>query len=219
MHTKERYGSHPCQKGARVPVDQNMAARLRDAREQAGFGTAADAMRAFDWPGVYNQHENGTRGFSKHAGKYASAYRVREEWLRYGVGLRKANVRTLVVSGEVGRFGVILERETATMPRDTTVLVEEPPGEAAEYVAYRVTDDANYPALFAGDILYAGKPADPVTTLGRQCVATLADGSKRVCILARGTAVGLFMVLSINAAPVPDVEVIEASPIVWIKRG
>jgi len=202
MHTDSDYAPSLAERGTgRMPVDQGMAARLRWARENSGFMAVADAIRAFEWPGVYHQHENGLRGFAKHARKYARAYRVREEWLRYGQGLPRASMRGIVVGGVVGAFGIIIDEVTPPMPRDEAWVVEEPPGDGGEYVAYRVDGDLNYPSFFSGDVIYAGKAVDPRLVVGRQCVATMADGTKRVCILALGPSQDRYMLFSINATP------------------
>lgn len=62
--------------------------RLTEAREKAGFATAADAARAL---GVklptYYSHENGTSGLRPDvAAKYARKFRVSLEWLLTGKG-------------------------------------------------------------------------------------------------------------------------------------
>lgn len=64
------------------------AERLRQAREAAGFETAADAARAFGWnTNTYKSHENGVRGMSKKAAyKYAGAFGVGAGWLLIGEG-------------------------------------------------------------------------------------------------------------------------------------
>lgn len=61
--------------------------RLRWAREQAGYGSAADAARALnlDQP-TYFAHENGSRGLSRAGRRYADFYRVSLEWLLTGRG-------------------------------------------------------------------------------------------------------------------------------------
>jgi SOS-response transcriptional repressor LexA len=60
-----------------------MSERLRHARKQAGFATAADAARCFGWQApAYTHHENGTRAFDIAAAKrYARAFRVNPGWL------------------------------------------------------------------------------------------------------------------------------------------
>lgn len=64
------------------------ASRLRIARLRAGYGTAKDAAEALGFPvSTYLGHENGSRGISaKRAVVYARKYKVREQWLLYGVG-------------------------------------------------------------------------------------------------------------------------------------
>ena len=64
------------------------AARLRIARLRAGYETGKDAAEALGFPvSTYLSHENGSRGISaKRAVTYARKYKVREQWLLYGVG-------------------------------------------------------------------------------------------------------------------------------------
>lgn len=64
------------------------AERLRIARLRAGYETAKDAAESLGFPvSTYLGHENGSRGISaKKAEIYARKYKVREQWLLYGVG-------------------------------------------------------------------------------------------------------------------------------------
>ena len=63
------------------------AIRLQEARERRGFLSARAAAEFFGWKyDTYAQHENGTRGISRAAGKYAKAFRVSEAWLLTGEG-------------------------------------------------------------------------------------------------------------------------------------
>lgn len=64
------------------------ASRLRIARLRAGYQTAKDAAEALGFPvSTYLSHENGSRGITaKKAVTYARKYKVREQWLLYGVG-------------------------------------------------------------------------------------------------------------------------------------
>lgn len=64
------------------------AERLRIARVRAGFATAKEAAEAMNFPvSTYLAHENGSRGYpAKKAFTYARKFRVREQWLLYGVG-------------------------------------------------------------------------------------------------------------------------------------
>ncbi len=62
--------------------------RLRIARLRAGFEHGKDAAEAMGIPvSTYLGHENGNRGYpAKKAEIYARKFKVREQWLLYGVG-------------------------------------------------------------------------------------------------------------------------------------
>jgi hypothetical protein len=64
------------------------AERLRIARLRAGFETGKEAAEAMGFPvSTYLAHENGSRGYpAKKAEIYARRFKVREQWLLYGVG-------------------------------------------------------------------------------------------------------------------------------------
>lgn len=64
------------------------AERLRIARLRAGFETGKEAAEAMGFPvSTYLSHENGSRGYpAKKAAIYARKFKVREQWLLYGVG-------------------------------------------------------------------------------------------------------------------------------------
>ncbi len=65
----------------------DFAKRLEQARIDRGFTTAKDAARFFGWTyETYIQHEQGIRGISRAASKYAKAFRVSEGWLLTGEG-------------------------------------------------------------------------------------------------------------------------------------
>lgn len=64
------------------------AERLRIARLRAGYATGKEAAEALGFPvSTYLSHENGSRGYpAKKAFTYARKFKVREQWLLYGVG-------------------------------------------------------------------------------------------------------------------------------------
>jgi len=78
LHNEARY----------IPHMSDPAERLRIARLRAGFETGKEAAEALGFPvSTYLGHENGSRGYP--AGKamiYARKFKVREQWLLYGVG-------------------------------------------------------------------------------------------------------------------------------------
>ncbi|MER8806060.1 helix-turn-helix domain-containing protein [Mesorhizobium australicum] len=76
----------------------DFAKRLEKARKDRGFRTPKDAARFFDWTyETYIQHEQGIRGISRAAAKYAKAFRVSEGWLLTGEGNAEQGQK---VSGE-----------------------------------------------------------------------------------------------------------------------
>ena len=77
----EKYGWPTNQKVKAVSENK----RLQEARRKAGYENATDAARAFGWnPVTYGAHENGGRGLSRQAERYAKAFGVTPEWLLYG---------------------------------------------------------------------------------------------------------------------------------------
>lgn len=71
-------------------VDQKRAARLREARQLAGYESATEAARAMGIPPpTYMAHENGTIGFARNAERYAAFFKVDLRWLMSGIGRAK----------------------------------------------------------------------------------------------------------------------------------
>lgn len=67
---------------------EEVAARLRQAREAKEYSTAKEAARAFGFNGnTYSSHENGNRGLSPDAAvRYGKAFGVSGAWLLTGEG-------------------------------------------------------------------------------------------------------------------------------------
>lgn len=206
---------------ARTMPDKERAARLRQARSAKGYDTAVGAARAFGWiESTYSGHENGTRGMRRETIiRYCTAFNVDETWLSLGVGDPRTPPKRVPVEGTLGMGGVIESVLTGQVSQSIKETVEFPPEAEGEFQAFRVNFDYNYPAFFKDDIVYTEMPTDPESLLGKQCIATLASGERRICILGRSAIPGLFMLLSFNASPINDVEVTEAARVAWIKRG
>lgn len=86
LAVKSKCISKPCILHIMVFDDRpDFARRLEEARKNRGFRTPKDAARFFDWTyETYIQHEQGIRGISRAAAKYAKAFRVSEAWLLTG---------------------------------------------------------------------------------------------------------------------------------------
>jgi phage repressor protein C with HTH and peptisase S24 domain len=79
---EKRHMSHPPPTPPNAPY-----ARLRFAREQAGFARASDAARAMGIEApTYLGHENGSRGLSRAVARYARFFGVSLDWLIDGRG-------------------------------------------------------------------------------------------------------------------------------------
>jgi len=69
---------------------EEMADRLKAARESAKYPTPTDAARAMGIePPTYLGHENGSRGYRAAAPRYADFFKVNLEWLLTGRGTMK----------------------------------------------------------------------------------------------------------------------------------
>lgn len=69
-------------------IRDDQAARLKQARERAGFKTASAAAASFSWsPSTYMAHENGQNGIPANVALfYGSAFNVDPGWLLTGIG-------------------------------------------------------------------------------------------------------------------------------------
>ena len=73
---------------------QTVFERLRQARQEAGYETAAAAIERFGFKkSAYINHENGERGLRPAvAAKYARAFKVNVTWLLYGTGDKSGTI-------------------------------------------------------------------------------------------------------------------------------
>lgn len=190
------------------------ADRLRDAREAAGFETAADAARRYGWPETtYRHHENGTRGFRLPSAKiYARAFRVAPEWLLFGKG--GAERSGVPVVGYIGAGAEIYPIDQGGSLDE----VEAPPGVGPEAVAVIVRGDSMWPRYTDGDTIIYDQHLPAEKADRRECVIALPDGRKYVKMVRRQPD-GLWTLESHNAPPIHDAELLWAAPIRWIIRG
>ena len=83
------------------------AARLREARSDAGYESPTEAAKAMGVAAVstYLGHENGSRGFGSEASRYADFFKVNIEWLLTGRGLKKKSVAQSNVESSIDKNG------------------------------------------------------------------------------------------------------------------
>lgn len=109
--------------------------RIRKAREQAGFETAADACRRFGWQlDTYRSHENGNRGVRLPTIKaYAKAFRVPEQWIISGENSTLS--REAVSAIDVSAIPVVcLQELPALRDQARSLIMQKEAGQPCVYV-------------------------------------------------------------------------------------
>ncbi|CAH1658571.1 HTH cro/C1-type domain-containing protein [Hyphomicrobiales bacterium] len=200
---------------ARFRRMSNPNERLKARRSDRGFTTAKEAAEAFGWPlSTYTQHENGTRPLSRKAAeRYAAVYGVSAGWLLYGEKDARA-----ARDGPQVRFGGVIGAGQIVYPHDdiaasVSAVIGSEDGEAFEIVG-----DSMMPLAHPGDYVFFGLPRAPRDLIGRECIVELVDGKRLFKKLERGSRSGLYTLLSYNAEDIRDVEVVNAGPLLGVKR-
>lgn len=202
-------------------VDLARAARLRQARVAAGYSRAVDAARAFGWnESTYFSGENGHRGLTRDAlARYATAFRVRIDWLAYGQGPMRVGLRMIRIEGLVGNLGAIEQQEIGLEERGE---IDLPEGiNPDEFAAFRVADNSN-PAHLPGDVaLVPRHHGPPEDYIGWRCLVSVKDGRRLIGTLLRGSRAGLFVLFTAGSPSLPllDIEILDAAPVIWVKLG
>ena len=198
--------------------------RLRQARESAGFDTAQAASNAYGWPiGAYRHHENGSQGRgvpAKEALKYARAFRVRPEWILWGEGNRETDRYA-----EIPVYGYAGAREVVNIiPSDDQGAIDEVQPLRAEdgFKAVVVRGGSMLPAYRDGDVLFFREDHVSIDKLiGCDCII-LTDDKDRAYVkrIMKGSKKDHYTLLSYSPGidPLPDVKVLNAWPIEWIRR-
>lgn len=175
--------------------------RLRQARLDKGYETAAAAADAFDWNrNTYASNENGNAPFSyRKAKEYAAAFGVRPEWLYDASGpMRPAAESGLVpVIGRVGANpdGVVLFANG----QEAGDLAPIPPGGTDNAVALRVVGHSMRGVADDGALIYFEDQRTPPTPdmLGHVIVLETDTDEVLVKRLLRGSGPGLYDLESI----------------------
>jgi phage repressor protein C with HTH and peptisase S24 domain len=172
------------------------AERLRQARIDKGFETAAAAADAFAWNrNTYASNENGNAPFSyRRAKEYAAAFGVRPEWLYDAAGpMRPAAEAGLVPV--IGRVGANPEGSVLfATGQDPGELAPIPPGGTDQAVALRVVGHSMRGVADDGALIYFEDQRTPPTPdmLGHVVVVETADDEVLVKRLLRGSRGGLY---------------------------
>lgn len=193
------------------------ARRLEQARIKRGFKTPKSAADFFGWVyETYIQHEQGTRGLSRAASKYAKAFRVSEGWLLTGEGDIDPSPRMIEIKGLAGAGP------------DGTVLfatgdggfgeVQAPADASPTAEALEVRGNSMYGVANDGWIIFYEEKENPGPQhMGQLCVCWLEDDRVLVKFPQPGTDRGLYHLESANAPTMRDVPVRYFSPVTDIK--
>lgn len=210
--------------------DDEIGARLKVARDAAGYRSAAKAAEAMGmaYP-TYAGHENGSRGLRKNIERYAQFFRVSVDWLltgrgegpkRNGNGSRPTLGRPLPPPGHVRLMGRVGAGQVFTpLGDDDGEFVEAPEGVPPTTEAVEVDGDSMFPAYEDRSLIYYSQTLPPEMMVNRRAVIRLADGSMTVKVIRRGSADGLWTLQSINARydDMVDLVIDWAAPIDWVK--
>lgn len=178
--------------------------RLRQARIEAGFKSAAEAAKRFGWtPSTYSSHENGQTPDIKpdKAREYARAFKVSFAWLLTGEGDRKRPVVDIV-----GFVGAGSEAHFTSAGELGDVVAPE--GSTPNTVAV-VVRGQSLGSFFDRWLVFYDDVRRPITSdmIGQPCVIGLADGRVLIKSPQRSKAKGLYHLFSNTEPPILDVEI------------
>jgi phage repressor protein C with HTH and peptisase S24 domain len=170
--------------------------RLRQARLDAGYETAAAAAEAFGWNrNTFASNENGNAPFSYRKAKdYAAAFGVSAEWLYDAAGPVRASALAgyVPILGRVGANpeGVVL----FATGQDAGDLAPIPPGGTDKAAALRVVGHSMRGLADDGALIYFEDQRTPPTPdmLGHVVVVEVDTDEVLVKRLLRGSRSGLF---------------------------
>lgn len=170
--------------------------RLRQARTENGYETAAAAADAFGWNrNTYSSNENGNAAFSyRRAKEYAAAFGVRPEWLYDAVGpMRAASADGLAPI--IGRVGANPEGDVLLATgQGSCELAPIPPGGTEKAVALRVAGHSMRGLADDGALIYfEDQRSSPSPDMLGQVVVVETDTDEvLVKRLLRGSGPGLY---------------------------
>ncbi|MBX3484816.1 LexA family transcriptional regulator [Phenylobacterium sp.] len=183
-------------------MDDGRAQRLRQARQDRGYDTAAAAADAFGWSrNTYASNENGNAPFSyRRAKEYAAAFGVSPEWLYDAAGPMQAGGAgdgMVPVIGSVGANpdGTVL----FALGQDPAELTPVPPGGTDRARALRVAGHSMRGLADDGALIYFEdqRTAPTPDMLGQVVVIETDTDEVLVKRLLRGSRGGLYDLESI----------------------
>lgn len=181
---------------------RGMANRLKYYREAAGFTQEALARAVGSGRSMMAKLESGERPLS-------------QDWLdRLSRVLDCAPADILgddvPVVGKIGAGGSIIFEDVGIGD-----VVKRPPDAAGKLVALEVSGHSMLPKFDEGDLVYISRERDGVDPqdIGSICACRLLSGETYLKQIARSSKAGLFVLRSMNAADMEDVELEWATPV------
>jgi transcriptional regulator with XRE-family HTH domain len=170
--------------------------RLRHARTEKGYETAAAAAEAFGWNrNTYSSNENGNAPFSyRRAKDYAAAFDVRPEWLYDSAGPMRSPAGAGLVA-IIGRVGANPEGDVLLATgQDGHDLAPIPPGGTDKAVALRVVGHSMRGVADDGALIYFEdqRSAPTPDMLGHVVVVEVDTDEVLVKRLLRGSKPGVY---------------------------
>jgi repressor LexA len=120
------------------------------------------------------------------------------------------------VLGKIGAGGCVLFEQT-----DEPELVDRPPGAAGRLMALKVTGDSMFPVYRDGDIIYVARDHEGVLPeyIGEECACHTVEGGTFLKTLTLGSQVQRYTLRSFNAPDMENVELIWATPVLFVMRN
>lgn len=128
------------------------------------------------------------------------------------------------VLGNIGAGGEVMfstDPEIELSDYNDFPKVPRPPLVAGRLMALRVTGSSMLPKYEDGDVIYVRRDHDGILPkyLNRYCAVRTTDGGTYLKILAPGSAAGRYTLRSLNAPDMENVEVLWASPVLFVMPG
>lgn len=193
----------------------DQARRLQTARLEAGYQTPTEAARALGVKeSTYLGHENGSRGMSRAAARYAAFFGVSLDWLLSNKGTPKVRVKPIPVVGVVGagaEIGFFDDHSKGDGFLEIDAVLPTPS------VALEVKGDSMWPIQEGWRIVYTrSEDGVPYTAIGKLCVCRTKNNYTLLKIVRRSGEPNLFELHSWNAPPREPEELVWASPVIAI---
>ena len=181
---------------------EDRAARLKIARQNAGFSTAAAAAAKFRWNrNTYASNENGNASYSyARAKEYAEAFGVRSNWLYDGADATDTDVAQPsrsdpILVPVIGRVGADSEGVVLfATGQEAGDLAPLPPGGTSRAVAVRIMGHSMRGVADDGGLIYFEDQRTPPTPdmLGHVVVVETDTDEVLVKRLLRGSKAGRY---------------------------